>query len=318
MKKYSSITRESSRLTSRNSSFYFGCALVLVLLFLYAFIPRVVSFLASIVLIPIHHIETWVTTSNDTLPLYLRDRSVLIDELTRYQEEASARSGDILTIELLSKENDELRALLGDQETDRVLAGVVHRPTELPYDVFVIDKGSDDGIAEGAAVYLGPHHVIGVVDRVYKKGSTVMLASAPGFSSSVFIAGPNVYAEAHGIGGGVIRIGVPQGIPLSVGNLVLLPGVSSGVYGSIVEVRSSPTQPEQEVFVTSSASLSSIRFVTVGKSSVVPASFEEIEARVRAHTRTLTAPIPEGVLLRGATGTTTHSSSTLGTTTPSL
>jgi cell shape-determining protein MreC len=192
-----------------------------------------------------------------------------------------------------------------------VLAGVIGTPESLPYDTLLLDKGSDDAIEPGAPVYIASSSVIGIVDRVYKNSSTVQLTTTPGFKSTAFIVGPNVYVEAVGQGGGVLRIGVPQGIPLAVGEVVMLPGVESGIYGSIVEVRSLPTQPEQEAYVAPAVARSGIRLVSIGKPSDIHLDFE----RAKAEVRTLTMSLPEGVLLHSATtSTSVHGSSS--TTTP--
>jgi cell shape-determining protein MreC len=277
---------------------------------LFFVVPKIVASVASIVFIPIHSVESWIQYSSDAFPQFFRDRITLLDELNHYKYAQSSQSGDRLTVELLSKENVELRALLSEDGEERILAGVLGRPSTLPYDVLVLDKGGTDGIEVGAPVFIGANAVIGVVQKVFDHSAVVVLATTPGFVSSVYVVGPNIYTNAEGVGGGLMRIGVPQGIPLAVGNLVILPGVASGIYGEISHIDSVPSEPEQAAYVSPEVALSGLRLVSVAKSATQQRTFEEAEAVVRETVTTVfSVPIPEGVLVTIATTTATSASS---------
>ena len=58
-----------------------------------------------------------------------------------------------------------------------------------------------------------------------------------------YVSGANIIATLEGFGGGVARVRVPQGIPLSIGNLVHVPGIQPGVFGRINYIESEPTHP---------------------------------------------------------------------------
>ena len=113
---------------------------------------------------------------------------------------------------------------------------MIARPNSLAYDLMQIDRGSDHGITVGVPVYSGLDTVVGVVVEVSAKYSFVELFTTPGFESTAYIIGPNVFSNLEGVGGGVARVKLPQGVPLDVGQLVLMPGVSNGVYGEIISV----------------------------------------------------------------------------------
>lgn len=310
MKKFSLTTKANSRHTSRAKGITIALAIFLVCVLLYFVIPKVVATVSSIVFIPIHTVESWILYSSDALPQYFRDRDALIGELNTYKYAESAQSGDKLTADILSKENVLLRGLLSDDGSSRILAGVIGRPRAVPYDVLIIDRGSAEDIQVGAPVFIGENAGIGVIQKVFEHSAVVVLVTTPGFVSSVYIVGPNIYTNAEGIGGGQLRIGVPQGIPLAVGNPVILPGVDSGVYGEIHHVVSVPAEPEQQAFVSPQIPLSGLRFVSVGTSPIPQLSFTEAESLVKNLTQTVfVVPIPEGVLVTTATSTATSSAS---------
>lgn len=297
--------RGNSRSTSRNKKLRVIVLLGVVALLLLFFAPRVISLAASLVLSPMHAIEYWFVHSSASFPYYLRDRAALIDEIGTLQSNNAAQSGERYTLELLHRENDELRALLHDAQEARIVAGVIGRPNKLPYDVLVVDKGSDDGVVEGAPVFASENSVIGMVQKVFRQSSVVELITSPNFSTSVYIFGPDIYTTAIGQGGGQLRVGVPQGIDLNEGDLVILPSASTGVYGKISVIDSVPTRPEQYGYVSPDVPISSLRLVAIGDAPLEPVSFEEAQAAVlEARREVFSIPVPEDVLV------TAHGSST--------
>ncbi len=310
MKKFSSITRVNSHHTSRANTLKKIALAGVVAFLLYFIVPKFIAGVASIVLTPIHALQTWVAKSSDSFPQFFRDRAALIAQLDALTETQSARSGDKLTAELLSKENIELRALLGDTGEKRIVAGVIGRPHTVPYDVLVLDKGSDDGIVEGAPVFIGDDAVIGIVSKTFSKSAVVELITTPGFTVSAYILGPNIYTNAVGIGGGQLKVGVPQGIKLAEGDLVILPGVDAGIYGAISTVQSVATEPEQYGYVSPEVPLAGLRLVSVGSIPLKPVTFEEAQKIVsESKQQAFHVPVPKGMLV-----TTEQSSSTASTT----
>ncbi len=314
MKKFLLTTRGNSHHTSKAKRVFLGIGIFLFCLVLFYAVPKVVSSLASFVFIPIHSVESWIAYSSDALPQFFRDRDALLTELNSYKYAESAQSGDKLTADLLSSENRELRALLSEGAEERILAGVISRPNIMPYDVLVLDKGSEDGVLVGAPVFIGENVVIGVVEKVFNSSAVVVLVTTPELVSSVYIVGPNIYTNAEGVGGGLMRIGVPQGIPLAVGNPVILVGVDSGIYGRISHVESIPSEPEQSAYVSPEVPLSGLRLVSVGKTSTSQLTFQEAEKIVQELKQTVfTVPIPEGVLVSVASTSATSTATTTQT-----
>ncbi len=320
MKKFSSITRVNSHHISRDKKIKRIVFLALLALAFIFIVPKVVSVTASMVMAPVHLFQTWMYESTDSFPYFFRDRSVLIDELNAFKYTQSAQSGDALTLQLVTAENQTLRSLLGAQGERRIGAGVIGRPNKLPYDVLVLDKGSVDGIFEGAPVFIGGDAVIGVVGKVFNQTSVVTLITTPGFSTSVYIIGPDIYTTAEGIGGGQLKVGVPQGIKLEVGNLVILPGIDAGVYGKISTVQSVPSEPEQYGFVSPEIPLSGLRIVSVGSVPLEPVTFEEAQKIVSDTKKVLfDVPVPEGILVTASSSATSTATTTkTPTTSPSI
>lgn len=318
MKKFSSITRVNSHRTSRGRKIKIIILTAAIAVALFFAVPKIVASIASLVMMPVHAIETWLAVSGDSFPHFIRERSKLVEELNALKYTQSAQSGDRLTTQLFSKENEELRKLLGDEGESRIVAGVIGRPNTVPYDVLVLDKGQEDGIVEGAPVFIGDDAVIGTVSKVFNSSAVVTLVTTPGFEVSVYILGPNIYTTAIGMGGGQLRVGVPQGIVLTEGDLVILPGVDSGIYGAINFVKSVPTEPEQYGYVAPEVPLAGLRLVSVGMIPLEPLSFEDAQKIVAENKQAVfQVPVPENMLVTSDNSSTTASSTATTTATSS-
>ncbi len=314
--------RANSRHTSRNKKVRRIIFIAGILILSLVALPWLLSFFASLIFAPVYSLQTWMREGTGAIPSFVRDRTQLVQEIEGLKEELLSLSGERYTLELLSKENEVLRHLNGQDDDKRIVAGIIGRPNKVPYDVLVIDKGSEDGIVVNAPVFVAEKTVIGSVRKVFGKTSIVELVTSPSFTSSVYIFGPDIYTNAEGMGGGQMRVGVPQGIELQEGDLVVLPSADSGVYGKISVVDSVPTRPEQYGYVSPEIPLSSLRFVSVGNTPLNPISFEEAQAVVAEARNTLfEVPVPEDILV--TTGTSTATSTATSTedsasTTPEL
>ncbi|MBP6923955.1 MAG: rod shape-determining protein MreC [Candidatus Pacebacteria bacterium] len=255
--------------------------IAIVILLLGVALPFVFTLVGRIALYPVHLTSEWIRTSSDRLPMFLRDQQKLITDIESLENELAIAVSTDLTQQRLFEENMWLRQLLSVDGKERIAAAVIARPTELPYDLMQIDRGSDDGIIEGAPVYIGADNVIGIVTHTSAHYSFVELFTTPGFSATAYISGANVMTTLEGFGGGVARVSVPQGIPLNVGNLVHVPSIDPGVFGRVEYVENRPTQPEQYGYITLPSPVSGIRYVAVASEIVTPVEPPQIEERVR-------------------------------------
>lgn len=310
MKNFSFKTKKSYLRNSSKHTVWTALVLTLVALITVLLLRGTIGTLFSGVVSPLLSIRTYFETSSATFPVYVRDRSVLLSEMQTLKETIGEQSGNTATIERLMRENTELRALVGDSEEDRIGAGVIARPPFVPYDVLVIDRGSRDGIKEGAFVYHGSDFVIGYVQTVFEKSSVVALFSSPRVESTVYVYGPNVYATAYGEGGGVIRISVPQGVTVTEGNIAVLPMLDSGILGTVGKVTSVPTQPEQHAFLTFPVPIQSIHFVSVAKEPLGTVSFEDATRNIDTYRTQFLLDVPAEFKLTIPTST---ASTTVGT-----
>jgi cell shape-determining protein MreC len=273
--------RHNSRKPGRR---WLGVALVTILLGI--LFPWLISKISAVALYPFHATSTWVKTSEGVLPSYLRSKSELAAEVERLRIDLATEAATQTSFNRLVQENMQLRSMArAGGEEERLVARVLARPDYLAYDLLQIDKGTIDGVVVGAPVYTGVDSVVGLVVHTSTHYSFVDLFTSPGFESTAYIFGPNVFAPIEGIGGGVARVKLPQGVAITVGQLVILPGVSNGVYGEIVAVQNEPTQPEQFGYISPPLAMNNLLYVSVGLQSVESRTTEEIDETVRGMLR---------------------------------
>lgn len=268
MKKYSSTTKGNYRQGSVKAR-YKWLLILLSVMFLGLISPWIISSVSYVILYPFHATSVWVKTSDSVFPTYLRSKADLVKELEDLRIKISTSVGTEQSIQRLIEENMDLRSMLRmEKSEDRLVARVLKRPNILPYDLLQINKGSEDGVVVGAPVYSGLDSLIGIVVNVTDTHSFVDLFTSPGFTSTAFIFGPDIFAPIEGMGGGVARVKLPQGVSIKVGQLVILPGVSSAVYGEIIEVQNEPTQPEQYGYIAPPLGINNLLYVSVDTKSV--------------------------------------------------
>ena len=208
-----------SRRKSNNQKFYRIALLLVALLVLGLVLPVIVTSIGRVVLYPVYATQHWFQESTATVPTLLREKNELRKEIQELESALALAQSSNVTQQRLFEENVWLRELLGADRENRIAAAVVARPSQLPYDYLQIDQGSIAGVTEGAPVYVGIDNVIGIVTHTAPKFSFVKLFTAPGFEMTSYVSGANIIATLEGFGGGVARVRVPQGIPLSIGNL---------------------------------------------------------------------------------------------------
>jgi|GEM_PF-327240 len=280
-----------------------GCAFV---------VPALLRTAASIVWYPFDMVRVWVAESGSSLPQYIRERRTLVAELEAYKIANSTERGDDSTIKKLQIENDAFRAQLGAVPAERLLARVIARPNQLPYDMLLLDRGRDQGVVENAPVFLGKDQVIGFVSLVHDATSLVTLITTPGFVASAYVFGPNIYTETEGMGGGILRVRVPQGILLSQHDIVVMPALDSGAYGEIAYVEAAPSQPEQYGYVRTAVPLQSLYYVTVAREPMVTHTFAEaknVVANIKSTLFSVAIPPSELVVPETYVATSSGSSS---------
>lgn len=299
MKKSWSTARVNSVHKSRRRAlgsvvFLFTCAVLLLWFF-----PRISTSMLTVFWYPAEQFRVWLAESDSSMSVLLRERQELTEQIRTLETHIATEQGTEGTIRRLQVENEQLRSLVGALPAERILARVVSRPPQLPYDLIMFDRGTRDGVVEGAPVFAGKDTVIGVVALVSERTSYAKLISDPQMVVTVFIVGPNIFTIAEGLGNGIVRVRVPQGVPINETDLVLLPAIDAGVIGSIEEVVTSPTDPERHGYISFPTNIQSLQYVSIGAEKISTPDFSDVVVSVNNQvSELLSVSVPPEILVQ--------------------
>jgi cell shape-determining protein MreC len=217
-----------------------------------------------------------------------RSKKDLIAEIEQLELEAEANRIALLGAEVARRENEQFREALGYVWEDEswLVAGILVRPPQTPYDILVLDVGSDDGVIRGQLVFASSGVVLGVVEEVFPRQAVVLLLSTPQVKTTVVLEKAGIGVTATGRGGGAYQLNVPREIDVVVGDLVVLPGRQTEIIGTVQDIIFDPRDPYQTVLVSAPTNFYQERFVYVSDRTL--ADIPEIEAIVVDET-----PLPD-------------------------
>lgn len=193
---------------------------------------------------------------------FFGDKAALTQERDRALAENAALVAAAATSEARIR---DLERLLGDrtEAPAGVLAGVLSRPPVSPYDILIIDAGSEAGIAAGDRV-LGPGGMpLGAVESVTAAAARVLLYSTPGKETESWIGEARIPVTLVGEGSGALSAVVAREAGIAAGDLVYAPGPGALAVGTVIAMDSDPSSPRSRVDIRPLQNPFSLTWVTV-------------------------------------------------------
>lgn len=154
-------------------------------------------------------------------------------------------------------------------ETPGILAGIVARPPESPYDTLVLAGGSRAGITLGQEVF-GPGNVpLGIVSSVLADFTRVTLFSAPGMTTNGWIGRAALPLIIRGAGAGALQASLSRSAGVVVGDIVFAPGPGMLPLGSVVRIDSDPSAPGVSLHIMPMLNLFSLAWVELRSTGIM-------------------------------------------------
>lgn len=153
-------------------------------------------------------------------------------------------------------------------EAEGVVAGVVARPPESPYDTLVLSAGSEDGVGIGMRAFGLGGVPLGVVSSVSNNFSRITLFSAPGMTINGLVERANFPLTITGAGAGAMTASAARSAGIAAGDAVFAPGPGMLPIGTVVRVDSDPASPSITLRIMPALNLFSIAWVVIRDTGV--------------------------------------------------
>ncbi|HQU07957.1 MAG: hypothetical protein B7X04_00770 [Parcubacteria group bacterium 21-54-25] len=182
------------------------------------------------------------------------------------------RNALVLQNTALSQQNQTLAARVTDLTTlvgtstppvPGIVADVLARPPESPYDTLIIDSGQRAGVAIGDLVQVMGGIPIGSISAVSTNAARVVLFSAPQASTTAWVGTSRVPIVLEGAGGGSFTASVPRATNISIGDGVFVPGRGIQPIGHVVRLDAEPAAVTETLRIRPMVNIFSLTMVEV-------------------------------------------------------
>lgn len=194
------------------------------------------------------------------------EKEALFQENEDLKEKIKELETQILSCHVLDQENKDLKnALSLNKQNDFIVSFIISRPPQAPYDIFILDSGSDNGIKKGMVVTAYGEIMIGYIEEIFSKTSQVKLISFPKNETNAFTLSSSTPVTLIGRGGGNMEINLPRGVEINVGEKIVTNSSEPLILGIVDIIQASETDPFQKIFLRLPVNIYELKYVMVKK-----------------------------------------------------
>jgi cell shape-determining protein MreC len=253
----------------RNTLLKNSILVILLIIIIYFRVPffNGLSYASSIIFRPVVIVGNIIGEKLSSIGSYFYSKKLLLSQNEELRLKLNEQEARISNYNSIFDENIKIKEILErkNSKLDTVLAGILSKPNQSPYDTLVIDVGIKNGISVGQRVFARGNVPIGRVALVYANSAKVVLFSSPGEKTEVVISGKDAFMQVIGRGGGNFEIIIPRDFILEKGTEVVLPGITTYIVGVVQTIISDPRDAFQKALLTSPVNIQELKFVEVEK-----------------------------------------------------
>jgi len=179
----------------------------------------------------------------------------------------------------LASENNALRqkianlsVVLGESGASGIMAEVVARPPQSPYDTLVLAQGSRAGVTKGMEVFGAGGVPLGIITKVSSDYSRAVLFSASSVSTAGWVGKNNVAVTLQGAGGGAMTATLSRSAGIAEGDIVFVPGPGMLPVGVVQRVDGEQSSPVVTLLIAPALNLFSVTVVLLRETGATFAS----------------------------------------------
>jgi cell shape-determining protein MreC len=228
------------------------------------FAPHATSQIAQAVAVPLWKAESFVGSPFVFIENRFTSQQKLIEKNVELESQLNSVAGEIADRNALADQNEMLKTMLGrTNKSNTLLAAVLSRPDQTPYDTLIVDAGSNFGIKQGDEVLADNTILIGSISAVYSNSSQVTLFSAPNEKIPVSVGASHIATTAIGQGGGNFIITLPRGVAVKEGDTISAPDLTVQVFGTVSTIEMTNNDSFQTIRFNSPITISQLALVTI-------------------------------------------------------
>jgi len=215
---------------------------------------------------PVWFLKDSITKPISNVKGYFISKDSLVARNLALEDELLSLRLKAIDYEILSKEYEILKNKLGrHEELSRIVSRILSKPPFSPYDTFVIDVGSSDGLVLGSRVYLSDNIIIGLIKNITPHTSLVELFSSNGIKQETVLSRTGASFILKGSGGANFELEVPKDTDIILGDVFLYPKFSPSIFGSVYYIDANSQNSFKKIYIRVPANVFSTKYVFVEK-----------------------------------------------------
>jgi len=271
------IYLQKSRPTKRGGLFYslFVASIIIVCVIgLQLFAGQLLERIAMSLGGPFSATYVFLKDKSGNIGAFYHSRTYLVEENKRLVFLIEENREKLSLFESLRLEHESLLSSYGRNQLvasgTLILANVILKPPQSPYDVLVVDVGADRRVTVGQQVFSQGGIPAGRVTGVFGSTAKIALFSSVGEKTHLALERTGESLSVEGRGGGNFETEVGQEMDIVVGDRVVLSQFNGAVVASVVEVEANPTSASRRVFLHSAINVFKLRWVEIAHALFIP------------------------------------------------
>lgn len=254
---------DKSRKRNRFIKIAIGVILLVVLFYFRVGIFGALSYMGQLILRPVLVVGNSASEKFKSFGGYFAFKNSLYRENLDLKSKLDADRADRANYDSTVSENVLLKEMLGrkSENANRILATILAKPNQSPYDTLLIDVGTELGVKIGDRVFASATVPIGRVAEVYPRSSKVVLFSNSGEQTEVILK--ETFLEITGRGGGNFEMAIPRDVNLTKGDEAVLPGITPYVVAIVETTLSDPRDSFIKALLVAPVNIQGLKFVEV-------------------------------------------------------
>jgi len=253
----------------RNKFFKYILSAVILFIFIYFRNPigGGLSYVSSLVFRPVLILGNNIEEKLSNASAYFYSKNSLFSENENLKSKLDEQMAEMANYNSVLDDNSKMKEILGRKDTkaNMVLAGILSKPSQSPYDTLIIDAGENNSIVPGQRVFALGNVPIGRIAEVYLNSSKVILYSNPGEQTEVVVSDKDTFMQIVGRGGGNFEMILPRDFVIEKGTEVVLPGIIPYTVATVQTIISDPRDSFEKALLASPVNIQELKFVEVEK-----------------------------------------------------